>query len=332
MILNRWLLASAAVSVLAAGVPALAQEKSAPIRLTFSAAPSISSIYAACAAITSFWEKSLPGTAITVTEGGTVSNIVRLQKGQAQMAYSKPASLRAARKGGSAPFNEPVQNVVAVAGMASGPLHIVIDKSSGITSFDQIVDRKYPLKISAGRKGYSSEVFLTQILEIYGLNYDSIAKWGGEVRLVDMGAGIAAMQDGQLNAAITPDILPHPGVTQIAEARAVNIVALPPDVIEKLVSRYGYVATTIPAGTYKGMNASVTTVDDPYILIARDDVPAAFVESAVRALFTPEGRKYVSAVSAQLGKVTAKEAVEMVGDNKFHPGAAAYFRKEGLLK
>lgn len=320
----------ALTAALFAGSAVLADPK--PQTITLAGGPSVSAIYAIAAGLGSMIEKKIPGSRVTVVEGGTVSNVLRAKRDQIQMGYSKPATIYAAQNGTGKPFESPSSTVVSVAGVTSGPLHMAIDSSTGIRSFQEIVEKKYPLKIAVGQVGYSSEVFFRQILEAYGLTYDDIRSWGGEVRLVSMAEGATAMQDGQLEAVITPDVLPHAGITRIAQSRDVNLVSFPDAIIQKLSEKYGYSRSVIPSGTYRGVGYDVATLDDPYIVIAREDLPEEFVYAFVKAFLSNEGRDYFKAISTPVSFVTPQDAYDMVAKNKLHPGASKYFEEIGVKK
>lgn len=313
--------------------PGAAQtSKPQPQILTYASAPSVISLYAVGAGIGSLIEKTVPGSRVTVVEGGTVSNVVRLIKNQVQIGYSKPATVLAAQKGVDKPFEKPSDEVVSVAGITSGPLHIAVEASSGIKTFDELVQKRSPLKISVGARGLSSEVFFRQILETYNLTYDDIKKWGGEVRLIGTNEGIDAMRNGQIAGIATPDILPHAGITQVAQSVKINLLSLSEEVIKKLSEKYGYARAVIPKGTYSGVDYDVVTLDDPYIIIARKELPEDFIYEVTKAFMNPEGRKYFAAIAAPIGTVDDKQAFEMLGQTKMHPGAEKYFREKGFSR
>ena len=277
-------------------------------------------------------EKKLPGSQVTTVEGGTVSNAIRVIQGQFQLAYSKPATTFAAQKGTGGRFAKPSDQIKSVFGIAGGPAHIIVAKETGITRFKTIIDKKVPLKWGGGGIGESSEVFFRQILGFYGLKYDDLKSWGGEVRLVPMNEGLEAFKDGQLNAQITPSDLPHSGVMELSGVRGVQLVSLDDDVIKDLGGKYGYARGVIPAGTYKGTNYEVATLDDPYIVIARPDVPDDFVYWFVKTVMGPEGRQTLGAVNKRLEATTAAESFAMLGATDIHEGAKRYWREVGILK
>lgn len=325
------LLASAAILALptAAG---FAAEGPKPQQLSFGGGPTGSGVYAIVATLSTMIEKKLPGSQVTTVEGGTVSNAVRVIQGQLQMAYSKPATTFTAQKGLDKRFSKPSTVIKSVFGITGGPVHIVVAKDTGIRSFQTIVEKKTPLKWGGGGIGESSEVFLRQILGFYGLTYDDLKSWGGQVRLVPMNEGLEAFKDGQLNAQITPSNLPHSGIVELSGVRAVQLVSLGENVIKALGEKYGYARGVIPAGMYKGTDYEVSTLDDPYIVVARADVPDDFVYWLTKTVMSAEGRKTLGAVSKELERTTPAQSFEMLGVTEIHEGAKRYWREVGLLK
>jgi len=321
------------ISALLAVAPAHAQEeKPEPVRISFGGGPTGSSVYAIAAALATMIENTVPGSAVTTIEGGTVSNAIRVAQGQVQIAYTKPATAYSAQKGTEKPFTEPSDQILGMFGLTSAPVHIAIDKEYGFQSFADVVTNKAPVAIGGGAIGDSAEIFLRRILGYYDLTYDDIRAWGGEIRNVPLGEGLAAFKDGQIDMQITPDTLPHSGILELSQARNVQLLSLDDQLITDLSQEFGYSRATIPAGTYAGTDYDVTTLDDPFILTVNAELSDDFVYWFTKAVMSEKGRKLLGAINPQLAEVTPEESFAMLGEVRLHPGAERYWREAGVLK
>ena len=83
----------------------------------------------------------------------------------------------------------------------------------------------------------------------------------------------------------------------------------------------------IPANTYSGQNKDVTTIGVKAVLLASDDLSEKTVEKLTEILFShAQDLAYATSLDAAFDETDASSGVTI----PFHPGAAAYYAKQGI--
>src|SRR5690606_4923810 len=89
-----------------------------------------------------------------------------------------------------------------------------------------------------------------------------------------------------------------------------------------------YVAATVPAGTYEGQDADVSTVAVGNFLITHSDVSDDVVYEMTKQLF--ENLPALSAAHKAADGVKLEDALKGM-PVPLHPGAERYYKEKGLL-
>ncbi len=135
-----------------------------------------------------------------------------------------------------------------------------------------------------------------------------------------------ALKDGKIDAAFIVAGAPTPAITELCLAANASLVPIDGDIAAKLMESSPYYTTyVIPAETYKGQTADVTTVTVKATLIVSTSASEEDVYNITKAIFDN-----IDAISH------AKKA-ELSIDNAttgmtapFHKGAAKYFAEKGV--
>jgi TRAP transporter TAXI family solute receptor len=97
-----------------------------------------------------------------------------------------------------------------------------------------------------------------------------------------------------------------------------------------MTQKYPFLAgVKVPANTYKGQTADVSTVAVNAVLIAGSQLKDDMVYNLTKALF--ENQAELAAAHAKGKELNAQYAVQGVSI-PFHPGAVKYFKEKGLMK
>ena len=146
---------------------------------------------------------------------------------------------------------QPVTGIYGVASVMESVLHVAVPADAPINSFKDIVDQKYPIKVSVGAQGSGIESLFRKVLAYYGASYNDIAAWGGKVEYLNIGDASTLFTDGQLNAVSVLAGMPYSTISEIAASKDIKLLTLEQEAVDALSSQ-GYLAKTIPAGTYTG--------------------------------------------------------------------------------
>jgi TRAP-type uncharacterized transport system substrate-binding protein len=116
-------------------------------------------------------EKQNPGLVTQVQTGGGLTNLRKIQAGQADIgmtfAFAAPMAYKA-----QAPFEKPHDKLTYLGVLFPGYLQIVTKKASNINKFEDLYDKR----ISAGKIGWGGELMFRLLLKTYGMDYDDLLK------------------------------------------------------------------------------------------------------------------------------------------------------------
>ena len=137
-----------------------------------------------------------------------------------------------------------------------------------------------------------------------------------------------ALKDGKIDAAFVVAGAPTPAITELCTTNDAYLVPLDGDVADAMMAACPFYTTyVIPAGTYPGQDADVTTVTVKATLIVSASASEDDVYNLTKAIFDN---------AADIAKENGKGA-ELSLDNAtsgmtapFHKGAAKYFAEQGI--
>jgi TRAP transporter TAXI family solute receptor len=245
---------------------------------------------------------------------GSVHNVGLLAQGQATFAI---CAADAAMDGyaGRGPFGEPVP-LRAVARLYDDYIHLVVPAPSAVHSLGDLRG----LRVSMGPEGSGTAVIADRLFGVAGLDpHRDIDR-----RVLGINDSVAALQAGTIDAFFWSGGLFTGGITELGNSMAVRLVSLG-EAATALRTRYGgvYRTGTIPAGTYRGVDSTVTTVAVPNLLVTRDSTSAATVQRVLDALFASAAQVARDIPAAvQLDPRSAA----FTGRLPLHPTATSYYR------
>ena len=234
-------------------------------------------------ALVGFYDPLLPSVRIALTTPsalqGARNNPIEVGAGALDLGITTPAAAAVLASRGAGIYSEPIGNLRAI---ASYPhidyLVFCVDAATGIRSFEELVEKRYPLTLVTGRKTGGEQDMLTYLVEQvmlgYGISYETIEEWGGSViyggpthiggKLMLSGDANALFQEAQ-TAYVWP---------QIADSRPCNFLSVDRAIASEIEARLGFAPATMPEGRYTGVTGDVPTVDfSGWLVFCRDDLP-----------------------------------------------------------
>jgi TRAP transporter TAXI family solute receptor len=138
------------------------------------------------------------------------------------------------------------------------------------------------------------------------------------------------VQDGRV-AALWGGGVGWPGFTAVAKSGG-RFIAPSADDIRRIQAKHAFLKTlTIPAGSYPGQDAAITSVGSWSFILARPTLPDEAAYRLAKALH--RGEKALAQRLPQASETTAANTVAAVTRPELlHPGVARYLREAGLLR
>lgn len=178
-------------------------------------------------------------------------------------------------------------------------------------------------KVSIGASGSGVYFNAIDVLGAAGLSEADI-----QPQYQSFGDSADALKDGKIDAAFIVAGAPTPAIQELTTSKTAYLVPIDGDVAAKLMNDSPFYTTyKIPAGTYTGQTADVTTVTVKATLIVSADASEDDVYNLTAAIFdNVDAITTAHAKGAELSLENATCGMEA----PFHKGAAKYFAEKGV--
>jgi uncharacterized protein len=250
---------------------------------------------------------------------GSVQNIVDALHGGGQYVFTTPPNLIIQAERGEKPFrrNPRYRRIRALFPVPPLTVHWVVRADSAIKDFTDLAGKS----LAPGSKGSFGERQTVSALHALGLEQ--------RVQLIDIDpAGAqAALTGGQVAEVTLTGTVPLPAVRTLAKATPIRLIGLTDAELAKVLKADdSLVGRVIPAGTYPGQEAAVTSIALPtgvYTTTVMSDATAYAITKAFWA------QKWALGQSHPAWSLVTPEALAELGV-RLHPGALRYYREAGI--
>ena len=281
-----------------------------------------------------FRPQGLPPWRLNFFASDAANAVDAVSSGEADIAICNPGGVLAMARKGVPPFGKPVPLCAIMVLPQFDQMSFAISGKTGIRSFNELRDKKYPLRVSLrGQPDHSVHLVANQVFAAYGFSLDDIVKWDGMVRYDDgMPNGperLGAVERGEIDA-VFDEALPTFG----KQAVELGMRFLPVDEPElQKLEAIGLRRVAITGEDAPGLTETVWTVDF-------SGWPVFCLESAPNDMIT----EFCSALEARKDRIPwygtgPMDLKAMVSDTKeapmaipLHPAAENYWRAHGYLK
>jgi TRAP-type uncharacterized transport system substrate-binding protein len=252
------------------------------------------------------------------------------------IAYVNPSALVAMAYRGKGYYKRKMELRVLGCFPSWDRIALVVAKDLRVKSLHDAAQRKIPLRVSTRLSGVNNGTYYTisTILGLYGLSFEKIKRWGGEVQecarpfAPERLKGIAKRK---IDAVFDEGISTPGGWLDQALDNGYEIVAIEPQVVKKL-ERMGYSRTVLPKSRYRQLNEDTLTIDySGWALVTHRWLPNRVAYSAIQTI---DERQSVIPVDddeplnmKNLCRGTEKCPLQV----PLHPGALKYYKEKGYL-
>jgi hypothetical protein len=212
------------------------------------------------------------------SSGASVANAQHIAGGDADFALLQNDIAHYAYNGTTlAAFTgKPVKNMGGMFTIYPELVQIVATQASGVKSVADLKGKRVVL----GPQGSGTEQNALQVLEASGVKSAEL----GWAERIDTAQSVTRMRAGQLDAAFFTVGAGSPLVTELL-GQGARLIAVTPAQITQLRSRLPYYWTDqIPAGTYPGQTAAVSTPSLRVLLATRENAEESAVYGLTKAL------------------------------------------------
>ncbi|MFD1040132.1 TAXI family TRAP transporter solute-binding subunit [Virgibacillus byunsanensis] len=264
---------------------------------------------------------------ITVEPGGIVENSPTVDVGNISYGLSYAMTAFAAYSG-TEPYDQPYESIRAVSVVIPANYYqFIMREDSGYNSLDDIVENQVPLRLAVDQKGSAGEIITRNILQQYGVTYEDIISWGGSVDHLGDSKAFELMKDKRIDATGDAVSVPSSNIIEASTTMDLTLLDLKQETIQAVSEELGMVSGTIPSGSYDFLGRDIDTVNTPAILLVHKDVSEAEVYQVTQAIY--KNLDYLGTVHEEFSHLTDENIMD-VGSVPLHPGAAKFFKEQGL--
>jgi TRAP transporter TAXI family solute receptor len=272
-------------------------------------------------AIGKIFSDKIPGvkTQVQATKA-SVENLVLLQQGRGEIAFTLGDSLKAAWDGDAeAGFKSKLDKLRTIGAIYPNYIQIVATADSGIKTLADLKGKS--LSVGAPKSG--TELNSRAILGAAGLSYKDM----GKIEYLPFAESVELMKNRQLNATLQSAGLGVASLKDLSTATEITVVSVPKEVVDKIGPPF--VSVKIPANTYNGQDKDVPTAAVTNYLVTSSAVSDDLAYQMTKLIFEslPE-----LANAHVAGKEIRIETAATGSPVPLHPGAIRYYREKGLIK
>jgi uncharacterized protein len=272
-------------------------------------------------AIGKIYGDKIPGvkTQVQATKA-SVENLILLQQGRGEIAFTLGDSLKAAWEGDEeAGFKSKLDKLRTIGAIYPNYIQIVATADSGIKTLADLKGKS--LSVGAPKSG--TELNSRAILAAAGMTYKDI----GKVEYLPFAESVDLMKNRQLSATLQSAGLGVASLKDLSTSTDITVVSVPKETVEKIGPPF--VAVTIPANTYNGQDRDVPTAAVVNYLVTSSAVSDDLAYQMTKLIYEslPE-----LANAHAAGKEIKLETAATGSPVPLHPGAIRYYKEKGLIK
>lgn len=272
--------------------------------------------------------KTYPGSVVQIIPGGGSGNPIRISQGEAESGMTHNI-LAYAAKSGADPYEDKLENIASIASFYSSCFQVVVDEDLGISTFDEIIENKMKIRLSIDKPGSSCQVLFLRMLEEYGVTVEEMEEWGCQIYFKNFADSSSMMSDGLVDGFGVNTLAPAPPIVETSLGKDMVLLEMNDEIVKTLHDKYGYSQYVVPAGTYDFCQVDINTAAATSILATSRDVSEEVAYKLARSI--DENLDYMRNVHVALSSLTSESIVENLGVD-LHPGAAKYYREQGIIE
>ncbi|WP_386625547.1 TAXI family TRAP transporter solute-binding subunit [Sulfitobacter geojensis] len=290
---------------------------SAETRVTYKSAKTGSSYYQMGVELAEGMKAGTGGEiSVTVEESqGSVQNVMEVRARGGDYVFTTPPALVGLAQQGKAMFegkgNPAFDDIRALFPIPSLTMHFVMSADSGINDIADLDGQT----ILLGKGSFGARE---------GEKYLGLFGVADKVKIADveLSNAVAALKNGQINGFVTAGSYPAPNVIEAAASTSVTVLSLN----DAQVAQTKRTELTIPAGTYAGQDADITTTSLPVVAFTTTKMDDDTAYALTKTFW--ENKAKLGDTSPWWNGVDPAMLSNING--KIHPGAIRYYDEAGI--
>ncbi|WP_158736497.1 TAXI family TRAP transporter solute-binding subunit [Alteribacillus sp. YIM 98480] len=264
---------------------------------------------------------------------GGLENINILSDGEADLALSFSLNNTWAANGDVAYENAHDEVRTLVGGLDQYYIGILMPtklvEENDIQSIGDIKEKELPIRLYTLSKGSQGEIAAQQVLDAYGITYEDIESYGGEITHTTLDVTKSDFQNGKVDMYFNPITAGHPAFSEITVQSDVTFIPIEEEYIEDF-TEMGYEAATLPANQFEGQDNEVQTIGMSTVLDGTTNLSEDVAYELTKAMV--ENEESLQDGHQALKDFDPKTFLEKPSEMELHPGAEKYYKEKGWLE
>lgn len=273
-------------------------------------------------AFAEIWNNSIEGVnATSQSTGASVANINLLKDKKIEVAIVQNDVAWYTENGGEMFKDAKYADIRGLVTLYNEPLQIITTDPSIKT----IMDLKGK-RIAVGAIGSGVEANARQIIAAAGLDFEKDI----DAKFLSFAEASSGLKDKQVDVAFLTAGIPTAALQDLGAQNKITVIPVDGAIAEKLMKDYKFFTKfIIPANTYNGQTADVQTLTVKAMLVVNADLDEDLAYKMVKTIYDNQAR---IVASHNVGKSITKETALDGMSVTVHPGAAKYFKEQGISK
>ena len=252
------------------------------------------------------------------TGNASVANLNLLGKGEIEIAFAQNDTSFWAYNGQNM-FKEPLKNLRGVAMLYPEHVQVLVAKDAKIQNINDLKGKR----VSVGAAGSGVEADVRALFEVAKLQYGDM-----KVDHLDFGATTNRFKDNQIDVGFVVAGFPTASIMDLTTTKDVGLLSFDDAFLAALKKAHPYfVASTVPKGTYRGIDKDIKTPAVMAMLVTHDKVKEDVVYEFLKSMYA--GIEAVHNSHATAKQITLANALNGI-TLPVHAGAAKFFKEKGL--
>jgi len=258
----------------------------------------------------------LPEVEVTAESSpGSVANNQLIQAGKMGLGFSQASTAFEAYNGLAWAKGTKYTRVRGMVALYPATLTIYSLESRGLRGLRDLNGKN----VGLGPAGAGVDQFGRNVFEVLGIKPKKIHNLPHEQTAKAVG-------DGQLDAAMTVQLAPWPGLKDLETSANLKFIPLSTEEISKIRAKYSYYSVSaLPKGSYKGITEDVPSLGDWNFGLCDSQLPEELVYKLTKATFG--GQKQLL-LTHRAAEYTIPENVKFI-TIPLHPGAYKFYQEVG---
>jgi len=253
--------------------------------------------------------------------GGSVFNINAIDRGAFDFAVAQSDRNWQGFNGAADWEGKPLAGLRSVFSMHPETVMLVTNKAAGIKTVADLKGKR----VNIGNPGSGQRGNAEDVLRIYGLDFNK----DFSAEALQQAEASRALVDQKIDAFFYTVGNPSAAIEEPAQSVELDMIPLNSDALKAFVAEHPYyIMTTIPAGTYKGIDKDVETYAVTATVITNESVAEEVVYDMVKTVF--ENLDELKASHAAFRVLDPKEMLQGLSA-PLHPGAEKYYKEKGWM-